>query len=187
MNVNLSPRSTRRRLVRSTAGFGGLLAVAPMVETVHAEDAQATEEANKALLYRIMDDVFNAHDLAVAERYYLPDFIQHNPQAEQGIVGFRAFFGEIFAAFPDWSGRIDQALAKGDRVVALIDWSGTHSGPFMGIPPTRNRVTMRTADMFRVAGGKVAEHWDVVDILPLLSGLGLIPESQAVAETTTTS
>ncbi len=122
MNLEQSPPPTRRRLVRSAAGFGDLLAaVVPAVGTVRAEDLQATEEANKALLYRIIGEVFNAHDLGAAERYYPPDFLQHNPTAEQGLVGFHAFFGEIFAAFPDSAGRIDQAVAQEDRVIAFID------------------------------------------------------------------
>lgn len=176
------PRSsTRRRFVRGAAAAGGLLAAATVAAPVAAQDAATDAEANKALFYRIMDEVFNARDLDAAERYYEADFVQHNPQADQGIAGFRAFFGEIFAAFPDWTGTIDQAIAEGDRVVAFVDWSGTHRAPYLGIPPTGGRVTMRTADMVRIADGKVAEHWDVVDILPLLAALGVVSESEPEA------
>jgi hypothetical protein len=43
---------------------------------------------------------------------------------------------------------------------------------------------MRTADMFRVTDGKVAEQWDVVDILPVLSRLEVLPPSKLAPDAT---
>jgi SnoaL-like polyketide cyclase len=35
---------------------------------------------------------------------------------------------------------------------------------FLGIAPTGKQVTINTIDIWRVEGGKLAEHWDVIDI-----------------------
>jgi len=99
-------------------------------------------------------------------------------------LGFRTFFGETFATFPDRTGRVEQAIAEENRVVEFTDWSGTHRGPSLGVPPTGTWVVMRTADMFRVTDGKVAEQWDVVDILPVLSRLEVLPPSKLAPDAT---
>ena len=47
-------------------------------------------------------------------------------------------------------------------MVVRTQWSGTQDGPFLGLPPSGNKVRFSTADFFRIESGKVAEHWDVM-------------------------
>jgi predicted ester cyclase len=56
-----------------------------------------------------------------------------------------------------------------------MTWQGTQSGEFLGIPPTGKRVTWGVFDMVRVAEGKIAEHWGLMDQLSLMQQLGVIP------------
>ena len=49
----------------------------------------------------------------------------------------------------------------------------------MGLPATGNRVSFDIIDMLRVEGGKLLEHWCVVDQLALLRGVGAIPQAAA--------
>ncbi len=55
-----------------------------------------------------------------------------------------------------------------------IKATGTHSGEFMGIAPTGNKITMVFADMFRIVNGKVLEYWEVRDGLDYNKQLGII-------------
>ena len=43
-------------------------------------------------------------------------------------------------------------------------WSGTHRGDFLGVAPTGKHIAIRTIDIWRVDGDKLAEHWDVIDL-----------------------
>jgi predicted ester cyclase len=45
----------------------------------------------------------------------------------------------------------------------------------MGIPATGKRVTVRVMDFIRIRDGKVAEHWNIVDVAGLLAQLGAMP------------
>jgi predicted ester cyclase len=70
---------------------------------------------------------------------------------------------------------IEEILAEGNKVVTRTLWTGTQDGPFLGLPPSGKKVSFHTSDFFRIADGKLAEHWDVVDSLPRAVALGLVP------------
>ena len=63
-------------------------------------------------------------------------------------------------------------------MVARISGSGTHQGAFQGIPPTGKQMKVTGIDMWRVEGGKCAEHWLEMDTLGLLQQLGVIPQPE---------
>ena len=44
----------------------------------------------------------------------------------------------------------------------------------MGIPPTGREVQIEVIDIVRVDGGRIVEHWNVVDRLGLLQQLGAL-------------
>ena len=48
-------------------------------------------------------------------------------------------------------------------------------GEFLGIQPTGRRFTLKVIEQYRVEGGRMAEHWNVVDMFGLFQQLGLIP------------
>jgi len=58
-----------------------------------------------------------------------------------------------------------------------LRWShtGTHTGEFLGIPPTGKTFVLQGIDMYRVQHGKIAEHWNVVDMLGFCQQLGVRP------------
>jgi ketosteroid isomerase-like protein len=46
----------------------------------------------------------------------------------------------------------------------------------MGAAPTGKKYTNKGVEIFRVAGGKLAERWVYLDRIPLLKELGVIPK-----------
>jgi predicted ester cyclase len=62
-------------------------------------------------------------------------------------------------------------------VVGRLILSGTHQGEFMGVPPTGRSFSVQHMNMYRVADGKVAEHWACRDDLGQFAQLGLTPPS----------
>jgi predicted ester cyclase len=135
----------------------------------------ADGEANKKLVRSLIEEVMNKRQPAAVDRFLASDFIEHNSNLPQGLDGRKKFVSAVLAGFSDYRGEIVEILAEGDKVVARIQWSGTQDGPFLGLPPSGNKVRFSTADFFRIEGGKVVEHWDVVDSLPRAVALGLVP------------
>jgi predicted ester cyclase len=59
-------------------------------------------------------------------------------------------------------------------VVCRDSVTGTHQGEYMGIPPTGKSITYNEIFILRLAGGRVAETWRVVDVLSQMKQLGVI-------------
>jgi predicted ester cyclase len=80
-------------------------------------------------------------------------------------------------AFPDLSHTFGEQIAEGDLVATRMTQHGTHSGKYMGIPPTGRRTSMTGIAIHRVVGGKVDEVWPSPDLFGLLQQLGGVPPS----------
>jgi steroid delta-isomerase-like uncharacterized protein len=133
-------------------------------------------QENKALVRQFVKEVQNQHNLAALDRLCSPDFVDHSGMTDPpNLEGSRAFFGMMFAAFPDMHFTIQQQLAEGDRVMTFKTFHGTHRGPFMGIPATGKEVVFDNIDIVTVRAGKLTEHWSVADTLSLLQQLGVVP------------
>lgn len=140
-----------------------------------------TTEKNKQLIQH-RAELMNQHDLEAALAMFHPDYQDHNappPGLPSGIEGDKLFFTMLFQAFPDLEVRTEELIAEGDRVVERLMLGGTHEGVFMGAAPTGKRVTWGFINIYRIAGGKVAEVWSEGDHLGLMQQIGLIPPPQA--------
>ncbi len=83
-------------------------------------------EANKNLVRRLFQDVFNGGDLEAATSLVHADYVQHSPLAAPGISGLIAFVNDLRKAFLDLRMTIEDLVAEGDRVVARMTGEGTH-------------------------------------------------------------
>jgi steroid delta-isomerase-like uncharacterized protein len=73
---------------------------------------------------------------------------------------------------------IEDVIAEGDRVVVRWSQRAHHVGDFMGIPATGKVLAVTGIDIHALKDGKMAEHWDIVDLLGLLQQLGLAPQPE---------
>jgi steroid delta-isomerase-like uncharacterized protein len=131
-------------------------------------------EANKALVSRHFAAIWNQHQLDVADELVASDYHSHFPVPGQppGIAGFKYAVQSLYTSFPDLMISVDDLIAEGDKVVARLTAQGTHQGVFRGIPPTGRVVTWTGIRIFRIAEGKIVEHWANWDDLSLLQQLG---------------
>ena len=67
-------------------------------------------------------------------------------------------------------------IVEDERVACRLSITGTHNGVFQGIPPTGKPIAINAITMFRLAEGKLSEHWISVDMLGLMAQIGAIPE-----------
>jgi predicted ester cyclase len=120
-------------------------------------------------------EMLNSHDPDAVDGFVAVDYINHNAFVENGREGNRIFWAGFFAAIPDVVGTMEDLVVAGDRVVGRFTYSGTHTGPFYGIPGTGNPVEMRSIDIWRVENGEFVEHWDELNLLEVFQAIGAIP------------
>jgi len=132
---------------------------------------------DKAMIRRYYEEVFNQRRVELVDDLAVDDYVEHDPFPGQGDGrdDLKARVRTILEAFDPLRFRIEDMIAEGDRVVVRWSQTGTHTGDFLGAPPTGREFTSTGIDIHRVADGRMAEHWHVVDLYGLLMQLGLIP------------
>lgn len=112
--------------------------------------------AHKELVHRFCEAFYNSKDFDLARTMLTEDFANHHPGVEAGrdntISGFRQ---QVVDALPEFSLEIRRIVAEGDFV-----W--TH-GLIRRAPGEPIAVSV---DIWRVADGLLAEHWDVGQPIP---------------------
>jgi predicted ester cyclase len=134
-------------------------------------------ETNKSLVRRYYNDVLNGRDLRILDEIAVADYDEHSPFPGQpnGLEGLKARAGALLAAFDPYVFTLQDVVAEEDMVVVRWTNTATHSGSFMGIPPTRRVMTISGIDIHKIRDGRLAEHWHVVEELQMMQQLGLIP------------
>lgn len=109
--------------------------------------SETIQEKNKALVLDAFDTLFNQKDYATAERFWSPNYIQHSAHIEPGREGLFNLVKRLPATLKYEPGTI---VADGDFVIV--------HGRFSGFQP----VNWIAADILRIKGGVLVEHWDVI-------------------------
>ena len=135
----------------------------------------STEE-NKALVHRWVE-LWNAGDVDAIGDLVAAAYVRHDPSAPEvrGPEAQRQLVAMYLAAFPDLRFTVEDLIAADDRVTTRLTARATHRGELLGIPPTGNEVTIAAMETYRIAGGRIAEQWVVMDALGMLQQLGAIP------------
>jgi predicted ester cyclase len=121
-------------------------------------------EENKALVRRYYELALS--DLAGMAKILTADFVDHHfpPGLPPGPTGVQRFFGEILPGiFSDMRFEIELLLAEGDRVDCHFVVYAKHIGPYAGVPAKGNAIRCPAISTFRIAGGKLAEAWEIFD------------------------
>jgi predicted ester cyclase len=127
-------------------------------------------EANKQLVRRLLDEVMARRDLAVLDEVAEGEFAE---SARRWISPFQG-------SFPDFRMEVLGLVAEGDQVVAHLKCSGTHTGEWLGIPPTGKRFEdVEEVYIFTVRNGKLSSGIGVEDNLSRLRQLGIDPSSRS--------
>jgi predicted ester cyclase len=133
-------------------------------------------EENKRITRRVLEELFEKGHLHAAEELIHPKFVNHeappdNPQGPEGlketVTWLRGLWGPMRA-------EIDDEICEGDKVVARVTIHGHHVGEFLGMAPTGKPYAAEQIHIWRIADGKVIEHWSVRDDLRQALQLGLL-------------
>jgi steroid delta-isomerase-like uncharacterized protein len=135
-----------------------------------------TETQNKQTIARLYEEVVNQGRLEVLDEIAAPDHLEHKPfpGQTQGREGLKQRASMVRAAFnPHFT--LEHVLADGDKVAVMWTNRGTHVGEWFGIPPTGKTIATAGVDIFLLRDGRLAEHWDVVDVTDFLVQTGALP------------
>ena len=142
-------------LLAAAAGQGA----EPVVETKDQAALLASSDpqlaANKKLVYDMWRTFINAYHVDEAGKFLAPEYHQHNPNAETGLAGVKAYFkARNLPAIdvPDHIEGLISMVAERDLVTLALarEYKDKDGKPY----------TTTWFDMFRIANGKIVEHWD---------------------------
>ena len=142
-----------------------------------------SSDDNKAILRTYVETIFNQKQVDRAGELVAPDYVDHAalPGQAPGLEGAKQKWAMYLAGIPDLRVTIEEMVAEGDKVGVRRSYEGTHQGELLGIPPTGKQIRIGGISIFRLAGGKIAEHWEQLDRLALMQQLGVIPAPAAPA------
>lgn len=110
----------------------------------------AQEDANRRLVIAMYERVLQPLDSSHMEEFFTSDYIQHNPSVVSGPQGLKGLLDRARVESPHAEHRVKRVFADGDYVIAHVHVI-IHPG----------ELGRAVVDIFRIEGGKIAEHWDV--------------------------
>jgi predicted ester cyclase len=137
-----------------------------------AEDARAVVRRWYQALHR--------GELAAVAGLLDPGYLGHDPIGPGLTItpdpaGTRHDVTVLREAFPDLDITLADLFTEDGKVVARVLVRGTHLGPLPGIPPTGKRMAVMGNQIWRIVGGRIAEHWGRFEELDLYQQIGLLP------------
>ena len=125
----------------------------------------------KTIARDLLDGLWNQRDMSIADELLAPDHVSYGPYSDDlpaGPEGQKLFVGGMLDAFPDTRCQIDRQEVDGDLVTTWATFTGTNTGPLMGMPPTGKRAVVHVVITDRVEGGQIVEsqsEWDPEDMM----------------------
>jgi len=104
-------------------------------------------KTNKQIVFEAITGLFNKRDASVLDTHFDPDYRQHNPMIGNGVAALRALAPQLSPNLRYTPGMI---VEDGDIVMIHGRYEGWAEKPMVAV------------DIFRVQGGKLVEHWDVL-------------------------
>jgi steroid delta-isomerase-like uncharacterized protein len=134
-----------------------------------------TTDENKMVARRFFEEVVSDGNLDLVDAICAPDYRLHatlsgpdaidRDQLKDLVRSWRSSFG-------DGRIEIEDIVAEGDLVAARMRETGTHTGEFKGIQPSGKEVSYGSMTFLRIQGGKIVEHWGLLDMPTLLEQIG---------------
>lgn len=133
------------------------------------------------VIRRLMEDVYGEEKVELIDELIHEDYVEHpmpegfSPDRE----GLKSFVQALHAALSDVHAEADRVLVDGDQLAFRWRITGTHTGEFLGIPPSGNHIETTGNDVAVMREGKVVERWCEQDLLSLLTQLGALDPAKS--------
>ena len=132
--------------------FSGLLLIFSVA--AHAE-TQSQQQINKQTVIDFYQTGINQKDGESAAKYLGKNYVQHNPNAQDGVEGFKNYVNYLKTNQSQSHSEIKQVFTDGDYVILHVKSTL--------LPGDSGQAVI---DIFKLEDGKIVEHWDVIQSIP---------------------
>jgi steroid delta-isomerase-like uncharacterized protein len=181
------PRVQNLNVISSTmqhAGSGsGTTASASSAAAGSGGEMPSTTE-NKKIVRRFMEECWNKGDKN-AMRDLIADNCRYHDPAFPGVENLPQHIASCRSGFPDLRFTTEDMIGEKNEVVVHWTVRGTHTGPFLGMPPTNRPCNVSGTSISRMEGGKIVEHWADWNVMTLMEQLGVSAPPKAEEKVST--
>jgi predicted ester cyclase len=128
------------------------------------------------LVHRFYDDLWNRWDDSLVDDVLAATFEFRGSLGTStlGRDGWRAYRDSVRAGSSDFHNSVVTLVSSGASAAARLVYSGTHTGPLLGIPATGRRFEYAGAAFLTSADGVLTSAWVLGDLTALREQL--VPE-----------
>jgi len=128
------------------------------------------------ILEHWFEEVWNKRNVDAIDKLWVPEKIVHGLPATHGgnvetKAAFKTFHTNFCSAFPNLRIHVEDTVTEGDKTVARVVVTGTHTGHGLRIAPTGKPVRFAGICMALVKDGHVVESWNSFDFLSMYDQL----------------
>lgn len=133
----------------------------------------SSSDENKAVVRACFENASQGRFDAL-EDIVTGDYVLH-PGEIRGADGLREMVQRYRDALAGLKVTVDQQFTDGAYVATRYTITGTHDGDLMGTPPSGRDVSFTGITISRCEGGRIAEEWEITDVVGLLGQIGALP------------
>jgi len=141
--------------------------------------ATAASDTDAASVARAYFGAITDHDLEGMRECWAADGLDvlHGLAELRGPDSIAAYFGNLFAAMPDFRLEVTDLLADGDKVAVHWQMTGTFDGRarFEGLIPNGARVELSGCDVLTVRDGRIEHNDAYINGTQMAQQLGVMP------------
>lgn len=133
--------------------------------------------SNKEISRRFIELYAQQHDVEGCEPLFALDAVINANTVPMPVDrdGYKQLGYTFLAGFPDLTADILSQIEEGDQVVTYLQWRGTHTGEFNGIPATGKSFSNKSITIDRIVNGQIVERHEIADLMGLMQQIGVIP------------
>jgi len=152
-----------------------LLAGLSITACMSDADKNATQSKKNVDFYtKVWDQVINEGKVNVLDTAYAESIVLHTLPEIKGIKDSKAYYAGFVTGFSNRKFTVKRMFANGEDLVKHWQFTGTHTGVFMGIPATGRTVNIEGCTIAKIVDGKIVEEQDFMDNISFLKQLGII-------------
>ncbi|HXV44016.1 MAG TPA: ester cyclase [Anaerolineae bacterium] len=120
-------------------------------------------ETTKNIVRRYIEEVWNKQDIGAVEEFLAENYVDHSlPPEFKGREGVKQWVKAV-STFFDEQTIIEDQVTEADKTILRLTMRLTHRAEWRGIPATGKQVEINGYRTYRLEGGKIVEHWALID------------------------
>jgi predicted ester cyclase len=131
---------------------------------------------NKRIVTEYLEKVVNTGNVELIPQFVSSDYVEvyNNKRYNIGIEGAREHITGVRTTYPDLKLSIDLQIEEGEWVATCYTMRGTHTGIWMGIRPTGQKIEVTGVNIDKVIDNKIVEHGGAANMFEGLLEIGAI-------------